>query len=126
MLLFVFCFWKILARADTERDDGIGKSKQGWLPLALEGPDATNVTPTTIPTSAKAPTTQEPTPTATPPSALPSEDDGCSSTVVLYRLLDPDAAVKELRLRWAELVEPPQGVYVEARGDEGVTPWARR
>lgn len=125
VLLCLF-FWKILAPADAERDDGRTKSKQGWLPLALEGPGATGAALTTIPTATTAPNTQEPTPTAIPPSALPSEDDGRSSSVVRYRLLDPDAAVEELRLRWAELVEPPQGDYVEPRDDDGGTPWARR
>lgn len=114
--------WKILVRVNAERDEGRAKSKQRWLPLALEGPGTTDTALTTTPTTATASDRKEPTPPATPLSGQQLEDGGCGSTVVFYRMLDPDAAVEELRLRWAELVEPPQG------GDGGPddTPWARR
>lgn len=45
------------------------------------------------------------------------------SSVVVYHLLDPDAAADELKKRWSELVEPPGGgerVAVDA------TPWSRK
>lgn len=48
-------------------------------------------------------------------------DEG--SSVVVYHLLDPDAAADELTKRWSELVEPPGGgerVAVDA------TPWSRK
>lgn len=45
--------------------------------------------------------------TETPAVRGPCDSDaGSDSGVVSYRLLAPEAAAEELRLRWAELVEP--------------------
>lgn len=62
-----------------------------------------------------------------------------SAVVVFYRLLDPDAAVEQLKSKWSELVEPPAPAAAAACSDSdsgsdsgggsssGVgTPWARK
>lgn len=51
-----------------------------------------------------------------------------SSPVVFYRLLDPEAAVGRLKLKWSELVEPPaaaDGVSGDGATNGDGTPWAR-
>lgn len=47
---------------------------------------------------------------------------------MFYRLLDPEAAVGQLKLKWSELVEPPaaaSGVSADGTASWDGTPWVR-
>lgn len=103
---------QILIRVDSHRegsggDPKIDKHIPRSLPLALEGVDTA---PSSVAAAAKAGTAAS------------------SSSVVSYRLLDPEAAVGQLKLKWSELVEPPaaadRGSGDGASSGDG-TPWAR-
>lgn len=107
---------QILVRVDGEADPNVdvGSTRRS-LPLALEGLD-------------------KPAPASA--SATEAAASG-SAVVVFYRLLDPDAAVGQLKSKWSELVEPPAAAaaaatYSDDSGDGGSgssgdgTPWARK
>lgn len=99
----------------SEYNDHTRDQYARWLPLALErpaagsaseilkpGPEASTIVPTISSSAAS-------------DDRLSNDDDDVSSstsaaaghhTTLFYRLLTPEAAAEELRLRWAELVEP--------------------
>lgn len=92
---------QILVRVDRETnlnaDIGVRRSS---LPLALEGLDR----PPPVEAA-----------TATGVAA------GSSAVVVFYRLLDPDAAVEQLKSKWSELVEPPAAAAAATCSDSSGT-----
>lgn len=122
--------YQILVRADAALGRGDAPDKGSSLqslPLALEGPDTTPVTPKT--------TTTPPTMSAGVGGDQPTDRTTGGSTIVYYHLLAPEAAVEELKLRWSDLVEPPGATNTEAKGRSGDvghgvseddTPWASR
>ncbi|CBJ25706.1 conserved unknown protein [Ectocarpus siliculosus] len=111
---------KILVRLDEPGREGGGDSNTGKdgscsLPLALEDLSTTAASAVAAPTA--------------PPQAKPPGGSAVgSSAVVFYRLLDPEAAVEQLKSIWSELVEPPPERFSDAgsRGSgEPSTPWRR-
>ncbi|CAM9667331.1 unnamed protein product [Ectocarpus sp. 12 AP-2014] len=113
------CF-SVLVRLDEPGREGGGDSnadKVGLcsLPLALE--DLSTTAASAVAAS-----------TAQPQAKPPGGTAVGSSAVVFYRLLDPEAAVEQLKSIWSELVEPPPERFSDAgsRGSgEPSTPWRR-
>ncbi|CAM9256922.1 unnamed protein product, partial [Ectocarpus sp. 4 AP-2014] len=110
----------VLVRLDEPVREGGGDSnadKDGLcsLPLALE--DLSTTAASAVAAS------------SAPPNAKPPGGTAVgSSAVVFYRLLDPEAAVEQLKSIWSELVEPPPERFSDAgsRGSgEPSTPWRR-
>lgn len=105
---------QILVRVDGQGDPNIGPGIPPSLPLVLEG-------------------------MGTPPAAATAAAASSSAAVAFYRLLDPEAAVGQLKSKWSELVEPPIAAVsttpaYDSGGDTGSsgssngggTPWKRK
>lgn len=95
------------------------------LPLALEG---LQDSPTLKAESKEKESNEGTTTEETRPVSTTAVQHRSGSTVEFFRLLNPDAAAEQLKLRWSDLVEPPRGSSQidDTAGVGDHAPWVNR